>query len=80
MITVGAFEAKTNLSALLDKVESGEDILITRHGKPVAVLKTYEADPKRSASDSVARINQLADKSTLGKISWKELRDTGRKW
>jgi antitoxin (DNA-binding transcriptional repressor) of toxin-antitoxin stability system len=36
MITVGAFEAKTHLSSLLDKVEAGEDVLITRHGQAVA--------------------------------------------
>ena len=32
MITVGAFEAKTKLSELLDRVEQGEEVLITRHG------------------------------------------------
>ena len=36
MITVGAFEAKTHLSALLARVEEGEDVLITKHGKPIA--------------------------------------------
>ena len=79
MITVGAFEAKTHLSNLLDKVESGEDVLITRHGKPIAMLTTYAPALKKSASEIVARINKLAEKSTLGKVSWKELRDTGRK-
>ena len=38
MTTVGAFEAKTKLSELLDRVERGEEITITRHGKPVARL------------------------------------------
>lgn len=36
MKTVGVLEAKTNLSKLLDAVEQGEEIVITRHGKPVA--------------------------------------------
>ena len=36
MITVGAFEAKTHFSALLDKVAEGEEVVITKHGKPVA--------------------------------------------
>ncbi len=36
MDTVGAFEAKTHLSDLLDRVERGERFTITRHGKPVA--------------------------------------------
>jgi prevent-host-death family protein len=36
--SVGAYEAKTHLSQLLDRVEGGETITITRHGKPVARL------------------------------------------
>ena len=35
---VGAFEAKNKLGMLLDRVEHGEEIIITRHGKPVARL------------------------------------------
>ena len=35
---VGAFEAKNTLGALLDRVVQGEEIVITRHGKPVARL------------------------------------------
>jgi prevent-host-death family protein len=38
VITVGAFEAKTHLSVLLDKVAGGEEVLITKHGKAVARL------------------------------------------
>jgi prevent-host-death family protein len=38
MHTVGAFEAKTHFSALLEKVEQGERVVITKHGRPVARL------------------------------------------
>lgn len=38
MITVGSFEAKTKLAELLDKVEEGEVVTITRRGKTVARL------------------------------------------
>ncbi|MBI5814243.1 MAG: type II toxin-antitoxin system prevent-host-death family antitoxin [Nitrospinae bacterium] len=38
MKSVGAFAAKTHLSSLLDRVEQGEEITITRHGRAVAVL------------------------------------------
>ena len=38
MKTVGAFQAKTQLSQLLDQVERGDAVTITRHGRPVAVL------------------------------------------
>lgn len=38
MIEVGAFEAKTHLSALLERVSQGQEVLIRRRGKPVAKL------------------------------------------
>ena len=41
---VGMFEAKTNLSSLVEEVEKGGEITITRHGKPVAKLVAAE-DP-----------------------------------
>lgn len=37
-VTVGAFEAKTHLSELLTRVEAGEQVTITKHGRPVARL------------------------------------------
>lgn len=37
-VSVGAYEAKTHLASLLDRVADGETITITRHGVPVAVL------------------------------------------
>jgi prevent-host-death family protein len=42
--TVGAFDAKTNLSQLLDRVEKGETLVITRHGVPVARLMPYKEE------------------------------------
>lgn len=38
MKRVGIFEAKTKLSSLVDEVEKGAEVVITRHGKPVARL------------------------------------------
>ncbi len=39
MLTVNLAHAKAHLSELLDKVEAGEEVVITRHGKPVASLR-----------------------------------------
>ncbi len=47
METIGAFEAKTHLGELLDRVERGESVTITRHGKPVAQL--VPTPPPKSA-------------------------------
>jgi prevent-host-death family protein len=46
MVTVSLVEAKAHLSELLDKVEGGETVVITRHGKPVANI-TSAAQPKQ---------------------------------
>jgi prevent-host-death family protein len=47
MLTVGSFEAKTKLAELLDKVEAGETVTITRHGSPVAQLVPVRAADER---------------------------------
>ncbi len=79
MITVGSFDAKTHLSSLLDKVEAGEEVLITRHGKPVARLVPESRRQHARAEELVHRIQALRDGVTLGELSWKELRDEGRR-
>ncbi len=78
MITVGTFEAKTQLSALLEQVAAGEEVLITRHGKPIARL-TGAGMPERARADQAfAKLKLLRQGVTLGGISWRELRDEGR--
>lgn len=44
-VTVGAFEAKTHLSELLARVEEGEQVTITKHGRPVARLVPVSKTP-----------------------------------
>jgi len=41
--TIGLFEAKTHLSEMVARVEAGDEIVITRHNKPVARIVPYEA-------------------------------------
>jgi prevent-host-death family protein len=78
MITVGAFEAKTHLSALLDRVAAGEEVVITKHGKPVARLVAARSLDQARANDAFAKLKELRKGTTLGGHSWKELRDEGR--
>lgn len=79
MRTVGAFEAKTQLSNLLDVVERGEEVLITRHGKPVARLVPAKIADYERISNAIAQLKKLRMGSTLGGLSWKDLRDEGRR-
>lgn len=79
MITVGAFEAKTHLSALLDKVAAGEEVVITKHGKVVAKLVKAAENDKAKIDDVIARIKEHRKRIRLGGLDWKALRDMGRK-
>ena len=78
MITVGAFEAKTHLSALLDRVAAGEEVLITKHGKPVARLVGAQTVDRARVNNAFEKLKALRKGTTLGGLSWKELRDQGR--
>ncbi len=78
MKTVGAFEAKTHLSRLLDKVEQGEKITITRRGTPVARLVPVEKEEKPDVSVVIERIRELRKGITLGGLSIRDMIDEGR--
>ena len=55
MDMIGAYEAQTHLSQLLDRIARGERLTITRHGKPVAQLIPVATDRQR-AQQAAARI------------------------
>jgi len=73
MDEIGAFDAKNKLSALLDKVEAGEEIVITRRGRPVAKLvpMTTETERERRSREAAQRIREHARKFG-GKFNWEE--------
>lgn len=80
MKTVGAFEAKNTLGSLLDLVEKGEEVTITRHGKAVARLVALKnADDRSDAMRAVEEIKEMSKGVTLGGIPIKELIEEGRK-
>lgn len=67
MTEIGAFEAKNRLAALLDAVERGEEVTITRRGKPVAKLIRHEQAVDRSKAKAAAeRIRAMRTGVTLG--------------
>ncbi len=82
MNEVGAFEAKNTLGSLLDRVEQGEEIVITRHGKPVARLVPNAGGIDRDQAKAAAtRIRGRAAQFPARSFNWKKLkaeRDTGR--
>jgi len=79
MITVGAFEAKTHRSTLLDRAAAGEEVVITKHGRPVARLVGVERVDRARVSEAFEKLKALRKGTTLGSLRWKELRDEGRR-
>lgn len=55
--TVGAFEAKTHLSSLLQRVEAGEVVTITKHGRPIARLVPVNQSESRDWKAFWARVD-----------------------
>ncbi len=80
---IGAFEAKTHLSELLDRAAGGEEIIITKRGKPVArLVPMTEGHDVAAAQAAAKRLRALAKKMKLGRFDWQEwqrYRDQGRR-
>ena len=79
MIEIGAFDAKTHLSSLLDKVARGEEVLITRRGRPVARLVPAAKDGQERIEAAIRELRALRSGLKLEGLSWKNLRDAGRR-
>jgi prevent-host-death family protein len=77
--TVGAYEAKTHLLRLLDRVRKGECIVITRHGTAIAVLRPLENAEKGDPAEVIAEILKFREQHTLDGLTVRELIEEGRR-
>ncbi|MHB8116504.1 MAG: type II toxin-antitoxin system Phd/YefM family antitoxin [Acidithiobacillus ferrivorans] len=81
MSEIGAYEAKTHLSEILERVRKGECFTITKHGQAVAELRPPVGQglvEERQAA--VARMKAFQASHDLGGVSLRELIDAGRKY
>jgi prevent-host-death family protein len=80
MEAVGAFDAKTHLSALLDRVAKGERITITRHGIPAAMLvPVREAAGKLTHEQILEGMRELRKRVKPDRMSVREMVNQGRR-
>lgn len=80
MKTIGAFEAKTHLSALLERVSKGETITITRHGVPAARLVPIEEPAKQMKHATLLeRMRDLRARVKPDTMTVKEMIEEGRR-
>lgn len=78
MSRIGAYEAKTHLPRLLERVARGERITITRHGVPVAILIPATTDAGLDTRETIEEMRRFRKGKTLGGLSLRDLIDEGR--
>ena len=80
MTTVGAFDAKTHLAALLKRVAKGETIQITLRGVPVAKLVPAHSGVKSDPAEIAKEIRAIRKGLSLGKLKIRDLVNEGRRY
>lgn len=78
MLRVGAYEAKTRLSQLIDQAAQGEEIIITKHGVPVAALVPVAGPRPKDAQAAIAAIKDFRRARRLAGLSLREMIEEGR--
>jgi prevent-host-death family protein len=77
---VGAYEAKTRFSQLLERVARGEEITITRHGHPVArLVPPLQTNSIESRREAILKMRELARRNRLDGLRLKDLIAKGRR-
>jgi prevent-host-death family protein len=79
METVGAYEAKTHLPKLLERVTKGERITITKHGIPIAVLQPFDPAKNVDTGSIIAELRRFREKNKLSGLSIREMIEEGRR-
>lgn len=79
METVGAYEAKTHLPKLLERVIKGERITITKHGVPVAVLQPPESIRRAEPKRVIAELREFRQKCSLDGLALRDMIEEGRR-
>jgi prevent-host-death family protein len=76
--TIGAFEAKTKLGELLERVSHGGCFTITKHDRPVARLIGYQHDLAAQRAEATTALRTQRQRYTLGGLGARSLREEGR--
>ncbi len=79
MESIGAYEAKTNLAKLLERVLQGEQFTITKHGVPVAVLQPPISARKVKPQKVIEEIRKFREKNILGSDTIRSMIEEGRR-
>jgi prevent-host-death family protein len=70
---------RLNFASLLERVANREEIMITKHGRPVAKLIPVAGASHERIRVTIARLKEFCQGQTLGGLSMRELREDGRR-
>lgn len=79
MEMIGAYEAKTHLPQLLERVSRGDRITITKHGVPVAILQPYDPDKRIDVAAVIADLRAFRAQNLLGDLTIQDMIAEGRR-
>ena len=79
METIGAYEAKTHLTQLLERVTKGEKITITKHGVPVATLQPADPTKRTPVREVIDQLKRFRSRHRLDGVSIRDMIEEGRR-
>ena len=80
MPEIGAFEAKTQLSQLLQRVQAGERFVITKHKHPVAELIPFQPHDADQVRDAIDGLKAFQETHSLKGLSVRRMIEEGRRY
>ncbi len=75
---VGAFEARIHLTRLLERVARGEQVTITKHGVPMAILQSPDSKSKQTVAGTIAELKEFREGKRLRGLSVRKMIEEGR--
>ena len=77
MSEIGAYDAKTHLPALLERVRAGEHFVITKHGRPVAELRPYSGHDVERARKGLAEMRKVRRELSIRGVRLRKILEDG---
>ena len=78
---IGAFEAKTHFSRIIEKAEHGEDFIVTKRGKPVAKIIPFKQEPEITFKEALENLKKMRKlyRGKPGSFNIREAIEEGRR-
>jgi len=79
MERIGIYDARARLSELVERVEAGEEVVLTRHGRPVVRMVAASTKPEKSGAATVKRIRALRKLLNVRGVNVRKVVEEGRR-